>query len=69
MKKIKFSDVKHIQKKDRIKISYLNKKNEIIIKNTRFYGIEGNLILIYVPRKQKELWEIPINSECIIEKI
>ena len=69
METITFNQVKDIQKNDRIKITYINKSGELITKTTRFYGVDGNFILVYVPRKQKQLWEIPINSECIIKKI
>lgn len=74
MNKITVEQVKHLNKKDKISISYLNKDGNIITKNTRFYGIEynqyikKNIILVYVPRKQKELWEIMEGSEVEIKK-
>lgn len=69
MDKISLNDVKNFLKGDRIKITYLNKSGEPITKNTRFYGIENNVILVYVPKKQKQVWEIPEGSECEINKI
>lgn len=69
MKKITLSQVSNLRKGDRIKVSYKNKHGEIIVKNTRFYGIDRNIILVYVPRKSKKVWEIPELSECVIEKL
>lgn len=69
MGKISINDVQDIQKHDRVSITYLNKYNESITKNTRFYGIDNNIILVFVPKKQKQLWEIPEGSECVIQKI
>lgn len=69
MKQISIEDVKDIRKHDRVSVTYLNKDGEQITKNTRFYGIDNNIIIVYAPRKQKIAWEIPEGSECIIEKI
>ena len=75
MNKITVEQVKGIEKKDRIKVTYLNKDGLQVSKNTRFYGIEyykytnKNIIIVYAPRKQKSAWEIEEFSECIIEKI
>jgi len=69
MNKITLKDVENLQKHDRISVTYLNKDNEPITKNTRFYGTENNFIIVYAPRKQKKGWEIPIGTECIIKKI
>lgn len=75
MNKITIEQVKGIEKKDRIKVTYLNKEGLQVSKNTRFYGIEynqykmKNIILVYEPYKQKSVWEIEEFSECIIEKI
>jgi hypothetical protein len=75
MNKITVEQVKGIEKKDRIKVTYLNKDGKEVSKNTRFYGIEHNqytkknIILVYEPRKQKSAWKIEEFSECIIEKI
>lgn len=69
MDKITIDNVKDLQKHDRIKITYLNKDNKPITKTTRFYGIENNIIMVYIPKKQKQVWEIPEGSECIIKKI
>jgi len=69
MNKITLNDVRNLLKGDKVKVTYLNKAGESITKNTRFYGIENNVILIYVPKKQKQVWEIPEGSECEIIKI
>lgn len=69
MKKISLQDVDGLEKHDRISVTYLNKDGEEIIKNTRFYGIDNNIIIVYQPRKQKIAWEIPIGSECIIRRL
>ena len=69
MNKIGLNDVKNLLKGDRIKITYLNKDGKPISKNTRFYGVENNIIMVYVPRKQKQVWEILEGTECIIKKI
>ena len=69
MNKIGLNDVKNLLKGDRINITYLNKDGKPISKNTRFYGVENNIIMVYVPRKQKQVWEILEGTECIIKKI
>lgn len=69
MKQITIDDVKGLEKHDRISVTYLNKHNEQITKNTRFYGVDNNIIIVYAPRKQKTAWEIPEGSDCIIEKL
>lgn len=69
MNKISLNDVKTLLKGDRVSITYLNKDGEPITKNTRFYGIDGNIILVYQPRKKCKAWEIPEGSECEIKKI
>ena len=75
MNKITVEQVKGIEKKDKIKVTYLNKDGQQISKNTRFYGVEyneyakKNIIIVYAPHKQKSAWEIDEFSECIIEKI
>ena len=69
MHKITLQDIENIQKHDRISVTYLNKDNEPVTKNTRFYGVENNTIIVYQPRKQKKAWEIEVGMECIIKKI
>jgi hypothetical protein len=69
MKQIALSDVENIQKHDRIAVTYLNKDGQEVTKNTRFYGVDDNIIIIYQPRKQKTAWEIPEGSECIIRRL
>ena len=69
MKPISQEDVKNLLKHDRISVTYLNRDNEEVTKNTRFHSIDGNNILVYVPKKQKSVWEIPLNSQCKISKI
>jgi hypothetical protein len=69
MNKITINNVKDLQKHDRIMITYLNKDGKPKTKNTRFYGVEGNIIIVYQPRKQKQGWEIPEGTECEIKKI
>lgn len=69
MKKISLQDVDGLQKHDRISITYLNKDGDEITKNTRFYGVDKNIIIVYQPRKQKTAWEIPEGSECIIRRL
>lgn len=69
MNKISLSDVENLQKHDRISITYLNKDGEEITKNTRFHSVDGNIIIVYQPRKQKSAWEIPVGLECIIRRL
>lgn len=75
MNKITVEQVKGLKKKDRIAVSYLNRDGNIVTKNTRFYGTEynqyrkKNIILVYVPRKQKEVWEIEEGTECEIKPL
>ena len=75
MNKITLEQVKGLKKKDRISISYLNRDGNIVTKNTRFYGTEynqyrkKNIILVYVPRKQKKVWEIEEGTECEIKPL
>ena len=75
MNKITLEQVKELKKKDRIAVSYLNRDGNIVTKNTRFYGIEynqyrkKNIILVYVPRKQKKVWEIEEGTECEIKPL
>ena len=75
MNKITIEQVKGIEKKDRIKITWLNKDGQQVSKNTRFYGVEynkykeKNIIIVYEPHKQKSAWEIEEFTECLIEKL
>lgn len=75
MNKITLEQVKGLKKKDRIAVSYLNNDGNIVTKHTRFYGTEynqyrkKNIILVYVPRKQKEAWEIEEGTECEIKPL
>ena len=75
MNKITLEQVKGLKKKDRIAVSYLNRDGNIVTKNTRFYGTEynqyrkKNIILVYVPRKQKKVWEIEEGTECEIKPL
>ena len=75
MNKITLEQVKELKKKDRIAVSYLNRDGNIVTKNTRFYGTEynqyrkKNIILVYVPRKQKKVWEIEEGTECEIKPL
>ena len=75
MNKITLEQVKGLKKKDRIAVSYLNCDGNIVTKNTRFYGTEynqyrnKNIILVYVPRKQKKVWEIEEGTECEIKPL
>ena len=75
MNKITLEQVKGLKKKDRIAVSYLNRDGNIVTKNTRFYGTEynqyrkKNIILVYVPRKQKAIWEIEEGTECEIKPL
>ena len=75
MNKITLEQIKGLKKKDRIAVSYLNRDGNIVTKNTRFYGTEynqyrkKNIILVYVPRKQKKVWEIEEGTECEIKPL
>ena len=75
MNKITLEQVKGLKKKDKIAVSYLNHDGNIVTKNTRFYGTEynqyrkKNIILVYVPRKQKKGWEIEEGTECEIKPL
>ena len=69
MQKITLADVENIQKHDRIAVTYLNKEGQVVTKNTRFYGVDNNIIIVYQPRKQKSAWEIPEGSDCIIRRL
>ena len=75
MNKITLEQVKGLKKKDRIAVSYLNRDGNIVTKNTRFYGTEynqyrkKNIILVYVPRKQKAVLEIEEGTECEIKPL
>ena len=75
MNKITLEQVKGLKKKDRIAVSYLNRDGNIVTKNTRFYVTEynqyrnKNIILVYVPRKQKKVWEIEEGTECEIKPL
>ena len=69
MQTITIKDVENIQKHDRIAVTYLNKDGQEVTKNTRFYGVDSNIIIVYMQHKQKTAWEIPEGTECVINKL
>lgn len=69
MHRITLNDVAGLKNHDRISVTYLNSEREEVTKNTRFHSIDNDMIIVYVPRKQKTAWEIPVGSECIIKKL